>query len=107
MPWHRFDASRGLLTLYIQAHPGAKPGSKRPDIESYGEDALKVRIAAPAVDGRANDALCDLIAERLGVARSAVRVLRGATARRKQVEVRIARFDPALLCDAASRGNSA
>lgn len=103
MGWHRFDAARGLLTLSIQAQPGAK----KPGFEPYGEDALKVRIAAPAVDGRANDALCELIAERLGVAKSAVQVLRGASARRKLVEVRIARFDPALLCGAASQGNKA
>jgi uncharacterized protein (TIGR00251 family) len=101
--WHRFDVTKGLLTLAILAQPGAK----KPGIEPYGEAALKVRIAAPAVDGRANDALCELIAKRLGVARSAVRVARGATARRKLIEVRTARFDPALLCDAASAGNGA
>ena len=102
MPWYRFDAASGLLTLSIQAQPGAK----KPGIEAYGEDALKVRIAAPAVDGRANEALCELIAERLGVAQSAVRVVRGAAARRKLVEVRTSRFDPNLLCDAASTRNN-
>jgi uncharacterized protein len=101
MPWHRFDAARGLLTLFIHVQPGAK----KPGIEPYGEDALKIRIAAPAVDGRANDALCELIAERLGVANSAVQVVRGATARRKQVQVRTAHFDPARLCDAATQAN--
>jgi uncharacterized protein (TIGR00251 family) len=99
--WYRFDAARGLLTLVIQAQPGAK----KPGIEPYGKDALKVRIAAPAVDGRANDALRDLIAERLSLPNSAVRVVRGATARRKLVEVRTAHFDPLLLCDAASKRN--
>jgi hypothetical protein len=95
MGWWRFDAERGLLTLQVQAQPGAKI----PGFEPYGEDMLKVRIAAPAVDGRANDALCALIADRLQVARSLVQVTRGATARRKQVTVRVARFDPARLCD--------
>ena len=98
MTWYRFDAARGLLTLQVQAQPGAK----RPGIEAYGEDALKVRIAAPAVDGRANDALCALIAERLKIAPSRVEVTRGMTARRKQVTAQVAAFDPASLCDAAS-----
>jgi uncharacterized protein (TIGR00251 family) len=98
MPWYRFDAEQQLLTLQVQAQPGAK----RPGFEPYGEDALKVRIAAPAVDGRANEALCELIAGRLKVARSRVEVTRGHAARRKTVTVRVANFDPAALCDAAS-----
>jgi len=98
MPWYRFDAARGVLTLQVQAQPGAK----RPGFEPYGEDALKVRIAAPAVDGRANEALCEAIAQRLHVAPSRVEVTRGHTARRKTVTVQVADFDPAMLCDAAS-----
>lgn len=99
MSWYRFDAARGLLILQVLAQPGAK----KPGIEVHGEDAIKVRIAAPAVDGRANAALCELIAARLGVAKSKVEVTRGLTARRKLLRVEIERFDPALLCDAASK----
>jgi len=102
MSWYRYDAARGLLTLTVHAQPGAK----KPGIAPHGEDALKVRINAPAIEGRANAALCELIAQRLGVAKSAVQVLRGDSGRRKIVEVRIAAFDPAALCDAASDGNS-
>jgi uncharacterized protein (TIGR00251 family) len=98
MSWYRYDAAQGLLTLQVQAQPGAK----KPGIEPYGEDLLKVRIAAPAVDGRANEALCELLAVRLKVARSRVEVTRGHTARRKTVTVQVANFDPAALCDAAS-----
>jgi len=103
MAWYRFDRERGLLTLQVQAQPGAK----RPGIEVHGEDAIKVRIAAPAVDGRANEALCELIAARLGVAKSRVEVTRGMNARRKLVTAQVSSFDPASLCDAASGGNSA
>jgi uncharacterized protein (TIGR00251 family) len=99
MSWYRFDADQGLLTLHIQAQPGAR----KPGFEPYGDDALKARIAAPAVDGRANQALCELIADRLKVARSKVEVARGHTSRRKTVTVRVANFDPAALCDAASK----
>jgi uncharacterized protein len=51
-------------------------------------DALKVRLTAPPVDGAANEALIALLAVRLGVGRSAVRVVAGATARDKIVAIR-------------------
>jgi uncharacterized protein (TIGR00251 family) len=98
MSWYRFDAAQGLLTLQVLAQPGAK----KPGIEVHSEDLIKVRVAAPAVDGRANSALCELIADRLGIARSKVEVTRGLTARRKTLRVEVDRFDPALLCDATS-----
>ena len=46
-----------------------------------------MRVTAPPVDGRANDALCRLIADRAGVAPSRVGVVRGAKAREKVVRV--------------------
>jgi uncharacterized protein (TIGR00251 family) len=52
----------------------------------HGE-RLKVRIAAPAVDGRANDALERYLAAALGVPRSAVRVVKGARSRDKGIAV--------------------
>jgi len=60
--------------------------SKRPGIERRG-DALLVRVAAPPVDGRANDAVCKAIAAAAGVPSSSVSVLRGHTARDKTVRV--------------------
>ena len=54
-----------------------------------------MRVTAPPVDGRANDALCRLIADRAGVAPSRVSVVRGATARDKVV--RVAGIDAADL----------
>jgi uncharacterized protein (TIGR00251 family) len=49
--------------------------------------ALRVRVAAPPVDDAANHAMIRLIAEELGRSRSAVRIVAGATARRKTVVV--------------------
>ena len=46
-----------------------------------------MRVTAPPVDGRANDALCRLVASRAGVAASRVSVVRGAKAREKVVRV--------------------
>ena len=50
-------------------------------------DALKVRVTAPPLDGAANEALVRFLAERLGVAPSAVRVESGAGSRAKVVTV--------------------
>jgi uncharacterized protein YggU (UPF0235/DUF167 family) len=52
----------------------------------YG-DALRIRLAAPPVGGAANDALVRFLAERLGVARSAVRIEAGVSGRSKVVAV--------------------
>ena len=49
--------------------------------------ALKVRLHAPPVDGAANEALVALLAERLGLPARAVRIVTGATARAKTVEI--------------------
>jgi uncharacterized protein YggU (UPF0235/DUF167 family) len=48
---------------------------------------LRCRVTAPPVDGEANAALCRLLAAELGVAPSAVRIVGGATGRRKRVAV--------------------
>lgn len=52
---------------------------------------LLVRVTAPPVDGKANSALCRLLAERAGVARSKVRIVAGARSRDKVVEIEGAR----------------
>ena len=53
-----------------------------------GDDGiLRVRVAAPPVESAANDALCRLLAGELDVARAAIRIVAGATARRKVVAV--------------------
>jgi uncharacterized protein YggU (UPF0235/DUF167 family) len=50
--------------------------------------ALVVRVTAPPVDGRANAAVCALVARAAGVPKSAVTVVRGAGARDKLLEIR-------------------
>lgn len=69
------------LTLHVQ------PRAARTEIVGLHGDALKLRLAAPPVDGAANDALIRFLAERLGVSRSALTLVSGATSRRKVVEV--------------------
>lgn len=65
----------------------AQPRASRTVIVGEHGDALKVRVAAPPVDGAANEELVRYIAKRVGVAASRVRVLSGETGRTKVVEI--------------------
>ncbi len=57
------------------------------DRDEAGRPVLKVRVAAPPVEGEANAALVRLIAKALGVSKAAVRIASGDTARVKQLEI--------------------
>lgn len=63
------------------------PGSRRDSIEGAYGDRLKVKVAAPPEDGRANHAVCALLARVLGVHRRDVVVVSGATSPEKAVRV--------------------
>ncbi len=64
-----------------------QPRARRDELRGERADALVARVAAPPIDGKANDALCRLIAERVGVPRRAVEVVRGTASRDKVVRV--------------------
>lgn len=94
--WLRFHAEEACLTLRIHAQPNAKTTAAG----GLHGDALKLRIAAPAIDDRANVALLAWLAVTLDVPRSALRIKSGGTGRRKIVEIRPA--DARLLARAAA-----
>lgn len=82
-PWLKQEISGYFtLTLHIQ------PGAKKSGIAGQHGDALKIRLAAPPVDGKANNCLIEFIAEKLGVARFQVELISGTTSRRKRIRVR-------------------
>lgn len=74
------------LTVHVQ------PGAARSEVAGRHGDALKLRIASPAVEGAANAALIAYLAERLKLARRGVKITRGDKSRRKTVWVAL---DPA------------
>ncbi len=80
--WFRLAADgRITLTLHIQ------PGAKKTEFAGLHGDALKIRLAAPPVDGKANEALVKFVAEVLGLPKSAVNLKSGQTSRCKVLEV--------------------
>lgn len=81
--WLRFQADASRLTLRVHAQPNAKTTGAA---GLYG-DALKVRIAAPAVDDKANTALLAWLATALKLPRGALQLKAGATSRRKVIEI--------------------
>ena len=63
------------------------PGSRQTELVGRHGDRWKVRVAAPPEGGRANDAVLELLAERLGLPRRALSIVSGHTARDKVVEM--------------------
>jgi uncharacterized protein (TIGR00251 family) len=81
--------------LEIQEREGAmmflvrvQPRASRDEIAGEMGGALKVRLCAPAVEDRANEALIEFLAQLLKTPRSAVRILSGDRSRTKRMEVR-------------------
>ena len=65
------------------------PNAKRTEVDGLHVGALRVRLAAPPIDGRANEALVAWLAKSLGVPKRDVEVLRGESSRRKQVAIAV------------------
>ena len=65
-----------------------QPRASRDEITGVVDGALKVRLQAPALEDRANVALCEYLAELLKTPKSAVRILSGERSRIKRVEIR-------------------
>jgi len=65
----------------------AIPNAPRNAVAGWLGDALKVKVHAPALEGRANDELCEFIAEQLGLPRRAVTVAIGDKSRQKLLQI--------------------
>jgi uncharacterized protein (TIGR00251 family) len=64
-----------------------RPGSSRTAVGGEHDGRLVVRVAAPAIDGRANDAVVRALADAMGAARADVTIAGGASARRKRIRI--------------------
>lgn len=79
--WLRQDGADLVLALHIQ------PNAKRSEFAGLHGEAMKLRLAAPPVDGKANAALCAFLAAFCGVPKSAVTLVSGEASRAKRVRV--------------------
>jgi uncharacterized protein len=92
----------GTATVTVRVHPRGS----RDAIEGEHAGALKVRLTAPPVDDRANQALRKLLAERLNVPVSTVRIVSGENSRTKRVAISgITRAQLTALIESAREGN--
>ena len=81
MSWIAATKDGVVVTLHIQ------PGAKKTEIVGLHGAALKIRLAAPPVDGKANAALLEFLARKVGAGRTALTLISGQTARTKRVRV--------------------
>lgn len=82
MSWFRLTAAGGAtLSLHVQ------PGAKKSECAGLHGEALKIRLAAPPVDGKANEALLRFLAQRLAIPRQQISLKSGQASRQKVVEI--------------------
>jgi uncharacterized protein (TIGR00251 family) len=79
--WYRRSGDVLTLTLHVQ------PGAKRTEVAGLHGEALKIRLAAPPIEGRANEALLKFIAESFDVPLRQVELKQGGQSRHKVVAV--------------------
>jgi uncharacterized protein len=70
-----------ILQLHVQ------PGASRSEFAGRHGDRIKVRLAARAIDGKANEALIAFLSEHFNVPKRSVRILSGLKSRQKMVEI--------------------
>lgn len=89
--WYRRNGDVLTLTLHVQ------PGAKRTEVAGLHGMALKIRLAAPPVEGRANEALLKFIAESFCVPLRQVELKQGGQSRHKVVAITGSKVEPENL----------
>jgi uncharacterized protein (TIGR00251 family) len=80
-PWDRSPGRPTVLHFHVQ------PRASRTEVVGWHGDAIKIRVAAPPVDGAANAALLTFLADTLHVPRTSVNLVSGGTSRRKRIAI--------------------
>ena len=84
------SALPGGVRLAVQITPNAK----KTEVVGVLDDALKLKLQAQPIEGKANEALVKYLAKALGVPRSAVAITHGQTNRKKLIEIVSATLTP-------------
>ena len=79
----KVSEQKGAVTFTVRVQPRAS----RDEVSGVVEGALKIRLRAPAVENRANEALCEFLAVLLKRPKSAVRILSGDRSRTKRISI--------------------
>lgn len=98
--WFRMDGS--TVFLMVHAQPGARLKRDGTTIQGLHGDALKVRVAALPVDGRANEEIMRFLAEKFSVPSTSVSLLGGASARLKRFQIVGSHIRAETLLDAVA-----
>ena len=79
--WYQWEGDNLLLTIRVQ------PKARKDEVIGPHDGALKIRITAPPVDGKANAHLIKFLAKTFGVAKSRVQLISGETGRNKRLRI--------------------
>ena len=90
--WFRREPQHLVLSIHVQ------PGARASEVAGIHGDSLKIRVQAPAIEDRANGALIEFVARRLGIARRDVTLASGGRSREKKLHVP-PHCDPHLLLE--------
>lgn len=91
MSWYRVSGAE--TTIQVRAEPGAR----RTGVVGLHGDCIKIRLASPPADGRANACLIEFLSACFEVRKNQVQITRGLAARRKTVRVLGSALDPVAL----------
>ncbi|MGB9465549.1 MAG: DUF167 domain-containing protein [Candidatus Acidiferrum sp.] len=87
--WKMFtEISENIAAGTVSFQVRVQPRASKDEVVGEMEGALKIRLQAPAVENRANEALVEFLAHLLKTPKSAVRILAGERSRTKRVEIR-------------------
>ena len=91
MPFYHWQGEDLILDCHLQ------PGAKRAEFAGQHGERLKIRISAPPIDGKANEALIRFLADAFAVSRQQVSLLSGQSSRQKRLLIQTPRQLPTEL----------
>jgi uncharacterized protein (TIGR00251 family) len=89
--WYQYEQNAWIIHVYVQ------PGAKKTEVSGLHGDALKIRLASPPIEGRANQALLKYIAHVFDVPLRQVILKKGEKSRYKKLEIIGSSIDPSIF----------
>lgn len=89
--WYQVNDKELIIHVYVQ------PDAKKTEIQGFYANALKIRLNAPAIEGRANEELIKYLAQLFAVPTRQVVLLRGKQSKHKTLAINDSKLDPQLI----------